>query len=112
MARLKGINVTLKTRIRDGTDQLGQHIYKYEEKVVMNVLISPTKSEEKLSTLNLTGRTAVYTLGIPKGDNNEWENNSVYFFGKWWRVFGTPLEGIEELIPLSWNKKVMVERYD
>ena len=31
---------------------------------------------------------------------------------KEWRVFGMELEGIEQLIPLDWNKKVYVERYE
>ena len=59
-----------------------------------------------------TGRKAVYTLAIPKGDTHEWEDQKVIFFGKEWRVFGAELEGIEDLIPLDWNKKVYVERYE
>lgn len=27
-------------------------------------------------------------------------------------MFGAELEGIEDLIPLEWNKKVYVERYE
>ena len=61
--------------------------------------------------MNLTGKKAVYTLAIPKGDTHDWEDKEVKFFGKRWRTFGIPLEGIEQLIPLDWNKKVMVERY-
>ncbi len=34
------------------------------------------------------------------------------FFDKKWRTVGLALEGIEELIPLEWNKKVMGERYE
>jgi len=51
-------------------------------------------------------------LAIPKGDTNDWENQEVRFFGERWRVIGMPLQGIDELIPLDWNKKVMVERYE
>ena len=67
--------------------------------------------EEVLETLNLTGRKAVYQLGIPKGDGHDWEGKRVAFFDQSWRVIGIPLEGQEELIPLGWNKKVKVERY-
>ncbi|HHJ8372345.1 hypothetical protein [Streptococcus pyogenes] len=54
----------------------------------------------------------VYTLAIPKGDNHDWGDKEVRFFGEKWRTVGLALEGIEELIPLEWNKKVMVERYE
>ncbi len=29
-----------------------------------------------------------------------------------WRSFGIPSQGIEDMIPLDWNKKVTVERYE
>ena len=51
-------------------------------------------------------------MGIPKGDGNNWENKEVLFFGKKWRTIGIAQQGIESLIPLDWNKKVMVERYE
>ena len=34
------------------------------------------------------------------------------FMDKDWRIIDMPEEGIEWLIPLSWNKKVRVERYE
>ena len=112
MARIKGIPVTLISKVKIGTDPLDAPIYSEVEIVVENVLVSPTSSEEILNQQNLTGRTAVYTLAIPKGDTHTWENQEVRFFGKRWRVFGIPLEGIDSLIPLDWNKKVTVERYE
>ena len=36
----------------------------------------------------------------------------VRFFGEDWRIIELPEEGIEKLIPLQWNKKVRVERYE
>lgn len=112
VSMIKGIPVTLISKIQDDTDPFGKPIYKEQEIIVDNVLVSPTSSEEVLNQQNLTGRTAVYTLAIPKGDTNTWENQEVRFFGKRWRVFGIPLEGIEDMIPLDWNKKVTVERYE
>lgn len=112
MGRIKGIPVVLVSKIKSGTDPFGAPIYADEEIIVDNVLVSPTSSDEVVNQQNLTGRTAVYTLAIPKGDTNTWENQEVRFFGKRWRVFGIPLEGIESMIPLDWNKKVTVERYE
>ena len=111
MAKIKGITVTLINKIETGKDPFGKPIYEDTEILVDNVLVSPTSSDDIVNQLNLTGKKAVYTLAIPKGDTNVWEDKEVRFFGKRWRVFGIPLEGIEELIPLDWNKKVMVERY-
>lgn len=111
MAKLKGIKITLISKIEDGEDPFGNPIYKDKEIEVDNVLIAPTSSDDIINQLNLTGKKAVYTLAIPKGDTNDWQDKDVLFFGARWKTFGFPLEGIEELIPLDWNKKVMVERY-
>lgn len=112
MARIKGITVTLINNKEVVRDPFDNPIYEDVEIEVDNVLVSPTSSEDVVNTKDLTGRTAIYTLAIPKGDTNTWENQEVRFFGKRWRVFGIPLQGIEKLIPLDWNKKVMVERYE
>ena len=112
MARLKGITVTLINKVQTGTDPFDNPIYEDVEIEVDNVLVSPTSTDDIVNTMNLTGRKAVYTLAIPKGDTNDWENKEVRFFGERWRVIGMPLQGIDELIPLDWNKKVMVERYE
>lgn len=112
MARLKGITVTLINKQQTGVDPFNAPIYTDAEIQVENVLVAPTSSDDMVNQLNLTGRKAVYTLAIPKGDTNTWENQEVRFFGERWRVFGIPLQGIDDLIPLSWNKKVTVERYE
>ncbi|MGI6086106.1 MAG: hypothetical protein ACOYIF_11855 [Acetivibrionales bacterium] len=109
---LKGITVTLIKKRKVGEDPFKAPIYEDVEIPVKNVLVSPTNSDDIITQLNLTGRRAIYTLAIPKGDTNTWENQEVRFWGKRWRVFGTPLEGIEDLIPLDWNKKVTVEFYE
>lgn len=111
MARIKGITIKLINPIEEGTDPFGNPIYKDGEVTVENVLVSPASSDDIINQMTLNGKKAVYTLGIPKGDKHDWEDKEVKFFGQRWRTFGIPLEGIEELIPLDWNKKVMVERY-
>ena len=108
---LHGTTVTLFERIQSGVDGFNRPVYTETPVDVENVLIAPLSGEEVLETLNLTGRKAVYQLGIPKGDGHDWEGKRVAFFGQSWRVIGIPLEGQEELIPLGWNKKVKVERY-
>lgn len=112
MARIKGITVILISKQQTGTDPFDNPIYEVVETAVDNVLVKPTTTDDVVNTKDLTGRTAVYTLAIPKGDTNNWENQEVRFFGERWRVFGIPLQGIENLIPLDWNKQVMVERYE
>lgn len=111
MAKLKGITVTLISKQQTGADPFGTPIYSDVETEVENVLVAPTNSDDVVNNLSLTGRKAVYQLAIPKGDTHDWENVEVRFFGQRWRTFGIPIEGIDELIPLDWNKKVMVERY-
>ena len=109
---LTGITVTLYDKIQTGTDPLGAPIYEETPEQVEDVLVAPASSQEILDATNLYGKKAVYTLAIPKGDAHEWENRKVSFFGEDWRTFGIPLEGIECDIPLRWNKKVTVERYE
>lgn len=108
---IRGITVTLISKQETGKDPFGEPIFEDVEIEVENVLVNPTSTDDVVNQLTLTGKKAVYTLAIPKGDTNVWEDQEVRFFGQKWRVFGLPLEGIEDLIPLSWNKKVMVERY-
>ncbi len=108
---ITGRTVTLLEKQQTGVDAFNRPTYAEVPVEVENVLIAPLSDQEVLETLNLTGRKAVYQLGIPKGDAHDWENQRVQFFGKTWQVIGIPTEGQDELIPLSWNKKVKVERY-
>lgn len=112
MGKLKGITITLVDQVETGVDPFGKATYEDADVPVKNVLVSPMSSDDVVNQQSLTGRKAVYTLAIPKGDTHNWENKEVKFFNKSWRTFGIPLEGIEDLIPLDWNKKVMVERYE
>ncbi len=114
MVKIHGTTVILIDKIPANKDRFGKTVYIDVEIPIENVLISPSQRDvgEVISQVNLNGRTAVYTLAIPKGDTHNWENKEVIFFGQRWKTFGIPLEGIEDMIPLEWNKKVMVERYE
>lgn len=112
MGSIKGITVTLYEQTQAGTDAFNDPIYTETAINVDNVLVYPSTQTEILETVNLYGRKAVYTLGIPKGDTHNWENRRIDFFGQSWRSFGIPSQGIEDMIPLDWNMKVTVERYE
>lgn len=112
MAAIKGITITLYENVKTGEDGFGKPIYEETPVEVENVLVAPTNSQEILDAINLYGKKAVYTMAIPKGDTHDWQDKHVSFFGKDFRVFGIPLEGIECDIPLDWNKKVTVEVYE
>lgn len=108
---MKGITVTLYDRVQTGVDAFDRPTYTDTPIEVENVLVAPLSDDEIIQTLNLTGKRARYQLGIPKGDINVWTNRRVRFFGEDWRVIGHSTEGIDDLIPLDWNKKVKVESY-
>ena len=108
---ITGRTVVLLEKQQTGMDAFNRPTYAEIPVEVENVLIAPLSDQEVLDTLNLTGRKAVYQLGVPKGDAHNWENQRVQFFGQTWQVIGIPTEGQDELIPLSWNRKVKVERY-
>lgn len=111
MAKIKGMTIILVDKVQIGVDPFGKPIYEDKDIEVENVIAAPVSSDDVVNQQSLTGKVAVYSLGIPKGDTHDWEDKEVKFFGQRWRTFGIPLEGMEHLIPLEWNKKVMVERY-
>jgi hypothetical protein len=110
---MRGITVTLYERTQTGVDALNHPIYTETAETVDNVLVAPSASTEALEQYNLEGRKSDYIMAIPKGDTHEWTaGKKVRFFNADWRIVEIPEEGIEWLIPLSWNKKVKVERYE
>lgn len=112
MAMIKGTTVILYEKRKNGSDGFGKEIYEETPVEVKNVLIAPALSDDIVDSTNLTGKKAVYQLGIPKGDNHDWRDKKVQFFGKTFQTFGEPIEGMEDMIPLEWNRKVTVELYE
>lgn len=110
--KIRGITVTLYTEVKSGTDAFNRPTYTKTPVEVDNVLVAPVTTSETLDTVNLTGKKAVYTLAIPKGDTHDWKDKKVEFFGDTFKTFGEPLRGIDDLIPLGWNTKIQVERYE
>lgn len=109
--KIKGITVTLYEKIQTGRDELNHPVYEEIPTQVDNVLIGEPTTADITSELNLNGKRLAYTLAIPKGDAHDWMNQRVEFFGETFKTYGYPTQGIEENIPLLWNKKVKVERY-
>lgn len=112
MSRLKGITVTLLGETVKGKDPFGKEIIEESEINIENVLVVPATTDDIKNQLNIDGKKIEYTLAIPKNDTNDWTDKKVIFFGQTWHTVGIPLEGISDLIPLEWNRKVTVERYE
>jgi hypothetical protein len=109
---IKGIPVKLSVKTQTGVDGFNRPIYETSLEVVENVLVGEPSAEDVVNEFNLSGKRIAYTLAIPKGDTHVWKDTEVEFFGRKFRTIGLPTEGIEENLPLSWNKKVKVERYE
>ena len=109
---LKGIDITLYTRTKVGENALREPLYEETEEVVPNVLIGEPSTEEIVTELQLNGHHLAYTLAIPKGDTHDWTDAKVEFFGQAFRTCGGVVQGIESMIPLRWNKKVQVVRFE
>ena len=108
---IKGISVTLYTKLQSGTDAFNRPVYTETAITVDDVLVSPAAAEDVTNELNLSGKHLIYQLCIPKGDTHDWEDKKISFFGRDFRSFGPVEEWIDANVPLRWNKKVKVEQY-
>ncbi len=109
---IRGTTVLLTVKTQTGTDGFNKPVYTEITVPVENVLIGEPKTEDIINELQLSGKKLAYTLAVPKGDTHDWTDTKVQFFGQVFRTIGEPTQGIDELIPLSWNKKVKVEHYE
>lgn len=103
------VSVDLLVKTRTGENAFGEPVFSSEWVSVPGCLVAPMSDQEILETWNLTGRKATYQIAVPKGDTHIWTDTQVRFFGDTWRTIGEPVQGIDALIPLEWNKKVKVE---
>lgn len=109
---MRGITITLHNKVQTGTDEFNAPIYSDQDVSVDNVLVGEPSGDEIVQDLNLYGKRLAFVLAIPKGDTHDWTDVEVSFFGQKFRTYGEPTQGMDHLIPLSWNKKVKVERYE
>ena len=112
MLLIKGITVKLSEVTQAGTDDFNRPILIETWEDVANVLVGEPSTDDITNSLELHGKHCVYTLGIPKGDTHDWKDKKVQFWGETFRTFGEPTKGIEANIPLAWNTKVKVERFE
>lgn len=112
MSLLKGVTVYLYDKVSEGRDAFNREIFRETRIPVENVLIAPISQtgEEILNELAMNGKKARYQLAIPKGDTHTWEDRKIEFFGEMWHSVGFSTMGIEDMIPLDWNRKVFVEK--
>lgn len=107
---IRGITVKLHKKEKIGVDGFNKPVYEDSIVEVDNVLVTPLSTAAKVDELNLTGKTIMYELSIPKGDSNNWVDTVVEFFDVKFHTVGFPTELIEILVPGDWNKKVKVEK--
>ena len=108
---IRGITILLYEKRQTGTDAFHAPIYEETPVEVPNVLVGEPSAEDIVNEMQLYGKRIAYTLAILKGDTHDWNDVTVEFFGQKWHTYGGVTQGIEAMIPLSWNKKVKVERY-
>lgn len=107
---MRGITILLHVRTQTGVDALNNPVYTADTVSVDNVLVGEPSTEEITNSINFEGKRLAYVLGIPKGDDHEWTDTEVEFFGQRFRTFGAVVQGIEALVPTPWHRKVKVER--
>ncbi len=112
MGLIKGIPIILFEKEQTGTDGFGAPIWRETQATVQNVLIKPVEGKDAAEAFDLTGKKVVFELSIPKGDTHDWTNKKVSFFGNTFRTVGIPTELIARMVPLDWNRKIQVERYE
>lgn len=111
MLGIKGIEVILHEKKEIGKNNLKEPEFETNKVSVSNVLVTPATNDDLIENLSLEGKKAVYILSLPKGDNHNWLDSKVEFFGQTFKTFGFYTEYIEDNVPLKWNKKVSCEIY-
>ena len=109
---IRGTTVTLHEKRKAGKDGFGRPTYTETATTVDNVLIYPASATEVINETNLSGKKLVYYLCLPTDDDHEWMDRKVSFFGENWHVYAPPEQWMESLLPLVWNKRIKVERYE
>lgn len=108
---MKGITVILYEKTLIGYDELNNAVYDENPVEVKDVLVGQPSTDDITNSLSLYGKKLDYVLGLPKGDEHDWDDAKVEFFGKSFRSFGDVIEGIEANVPTRWHKQVRVQRY-
>ena len=105
-------DIELCVRTQSGVDPFHNPTYSETWEPIKGVLIGQPNSSDVVNTYELYGKRIQYTIAIPEGDNHEWANTFVRFYGKKWRTIGEPVQLPAGTSPLEWNKQISVEVYD
>lgn len=108
---MKGMTIQLVKQTLVGYDEFKAPIYSEELVDVEDCLVGIPTADDITNTLALYGKKIEYTVGIPKGDTNDWTDAIVVIWGNRYRTVGYPQTGIQANIPLRWGQNIKVERY-
>lgn len=110
---IKGETIILITAGTTVDDEFGAPIESDPiEESIDDVLITPGVSTDIVDEVNLKGKHIQYTLSIPKGDTHDWTDKTVLIRGEKYKTVGKAYYLTVENVPLRWNGKVLVERYE
>ena len=112
---MRGVTVSIVVKTKIGTDDFNQPIFSETVETVDDVLVGEPSSDDITNALTLHGAKVLYRLAIPKGDTHDWDGTRVILpepFAGEYKTVGIPTAGIDANIPLRWNKKVLLERYE
>lgn len=108
---IRGIPIKVYAKEQTGVDGFNHPVYQRVEKTIENVLVEPASAVDIENELNLSGKKISYTLYIPKGDKTDWHDVDVEFKGRKYHTVADSVEWLDDLVPLSWNRKVSVYGY-
>lgn len=108
---LKGMTVQIVVKTEAGVDAFGTMQYTETLEDVADVLVGQPSASDHTTSISVYGKRCAYVLGIPRTDTHEWVDTEVVIFGERYRTIGYPERGIDENVPLRWNRNVRVERY-
>lgn len=108
---IKGETVILIEKNQSGADAFGAPIFTENEITVNNVLIGNPSEDAVINDMQLYGKRLLFVLGIPKGDEHNWQDTIVVIRGERFRTYGFPLTQTAANVPGKWNTQVKVEKY-
>ena len=108
---MKGTTVQLVVGTVTEYDPMGNLVETEELVDIPDVLVGQPSTDDITSSIQLYGKRIDYVLGIPKGDDHDWTDTSVYIWGEKFMTIGYPMTGEQANIPLRWGKNVKVQRY-
>lgn len=112
--RIPCVSVTLYEKTPAGKDEFNRERYTETPVVIDGVVVGRPDSGDILSEVNLSGKTVSYVLSLPAGDDHDWVNARVDFYGRKWRTIGIPTQFTDGFMgaDFPWNKQVKVESFN